>query len=135
MIDVYTDGATKGKNGKLGTVSEVGIGVWIPKLDIEYSEKCNGISCNEAEFIALIKAMDICIDKGLKSVEFNMDSQVVKNRAIGKNKKSKKSRNKRMDEFQGMVLQRKLYFDNVIFNWIPREENKMADMLSKKSLY
>ena len=131
MIDVYTDGATVGHNGKLGTVTQVGLGIYIPLASIRESRLCNGISSNEAEFMALIEAMKICIDKKILSCRFNLDSEIVTNRAKGKHKKLK-YRNERMDKFQGEVLQLACYFKDVEFNWIPREHNEEADRLSKE---
>ena len=53
FIRAYSDGATVGHNGKLGSVKEVGLGVLIEKVErITISEKTSGISNNEAEFKA-----------------------------------------------------------------------------------
>ena len=132
-ITCFTDGATVGMNGKLGTVKEVGLGVFIPDKNIRLSVKEQGISNNEAEFKALILAMKTCLNKGYKSVEFLLDSMIVVNRANGKRPKAK-FKNERMDKFQDEVIDLISQFDFVEFNWIPREKNMIADALSKKSL-
>ena len=59
MVSVYTDGATEGMNGKLGTVTNVGIGIYIPYIDVKHSQRLSGISNNEAEYMALIEGMEI----------------------------------------------------------------------------
>ncbi len=136
MVSIYTDGATLGYNGKLGTVSVVGLGVYMPHLkqDGFFSKRTDGISNNEAEFKALIFAMDIAIDKQIKEVKFFLDSMIVVNRANGSKPKKKKYQNERMDDFQNIVLEKSKLFDEVSFDWIPREENCTADRLSKNAL-
>lgn len=130
MIDVFTDGATIGKNGTFGTVSEVGLGIYIPDLKIERAVKAKGLSNNEAEFKALVYAMELAILHGAKKVRFNMDSQIVLNRCHGKRPTKQKFRNERMDAFQDRVLELKKDFELCLFRWIPREENTKADELS-----
>lgn len=132
MIRVFTDGATVGHNGKLGTVKEVGIGVYSPELEISISERLPGISNNEAEFKALIRAMEECASRGVKQVQYNLDSQIVVNRANGSRPKKAKFKNERMDAFQDRVIELSRNFDKVEFNWIRREMNWVADSLSKK---
>lgn len=130
MIEVYTDGATEGHNGKLGTVSWVGLGIYIPDLDICVSKRVRGISNNEAEYMALIEAMDICKQNGLTSVLFLSDSMNVVNGA----QKNRPTKNLRMSKFKSEIQKRLSYFTEVEFAWIPREENEQADILSKESL-
>jgi len=132
MIEIYTDGATVGHNGKLGTVSQVGLGVWIPALEREFGGRVSGISNNEAEFKALILGMKVAIKFGFKLVVFRSDSKIVVNRANGMKPKSSKFINERMDNFQNKVLELKKNFTLIDFEWIPREQNYKADEISKK---
>ena len=129
LIDVYTDGATVGYNGKLGTVKEVGLGLYIPSEDYGDAKKVKGISNNEAEFKALIWGMETCIEQGLTEVRFNMDSQIVVNRANGRRAKGK-HQNSRMDAFQDRVIGLTGAFKQVEFKHIPREQNEIADHYS-----
>lgn len=129
----FTDGATVGHNGKLGTVKEVGLGVFIPCKKIRLSKRTKGISNNEAEFKALIWAMEVCIKEGLLDMSFCMDSKIVRNRARGKRPKGK-FKNERMDAFQDKVMELITQFNSINFKWIPRECNNIADALSKQSL-
>ena len=130
ITEVFTDGGTIGKNAKFGTVKEVCLGVYIPTLKIERSVRTNGLSNNEAEFKALILAMELCILYGVKKARFNMDSKIVRNRAQGKKPIKKKFANERMDNFQNKIIELKKDFDLVIFTWIPREQNAKADELA-----
>lgn len=131
-VRIYTDGATVGHNGKLGTVTKVGLGVWIPALNQSYYKQVNGLSNNEAEFKALIYGMELAKTLGLKRVTFCCDSQVIINRALGITRPTKaKRKNERMDEFQDTVFQLKKSFEQTLFKWIPRGQNVKADQLSK----
>ena len=129
MINIFTDGATVGHNGKLGTVKEVCLGLYIPSINFGEGKRVEGLSNNEAEFKALIWGMETAIEKGLKKVRFNMDSKIVRNRANGLRAKGK-YQNLRMDAFQDTVFELKKKFDDVSFKRIPRERNTTADYYS-----
>lgn len=129
MVKIYTDGATLGRNGKLGSVSEVGLGLYIPEINFGDSRRDKGISNNEAEFKALIWGMEKAIELDMESVAFYMDSKIVVNRANGK-RPSKKYANERMDAFQDKVFELRKSFKEIYFNWIPREQNMTADYYS-----
>lgn len=131
LIEIYTDGATVGHNGKLGTVKEVGLGVWIPSTNRWIGKRCEGKSNNEAEFKALIHAMEYALENGMRQVRFNLDSKIVVDRAVGKRPKDPKFFNERMDAFQDIVREMAQRFEFVSFRWIPREQNKKADEISK----
>lgn len=131
MISIFTDGATEGMNGKLGTVSHVGIGIWIPIMNIGISRRMKGISNNEAEYMAIIEAMDFCIHNDIREVQFFLDSMIVVN---GVKKPQNKTKNERMNNFKDEIAKKLHNFDKLFIEWIPREKNKMADIFSKKSL-
>lgn len=130
-IDIYCDGATVGHNGKLGTVSEVGLGVYIAQTGERIGRRVPGISNNEAEFKALIYAMEYALRNGYADVRFHSDSRNIINRANGK-RPGRKFKNERMDAFQEKVLELARQFDHVSFRWIPREMNAEADAVSKQ---
>lgn len=137
FVECYTDGATVGWNGKLGTVSEVGVGVFCQEREIYHTEKMRGISNNEAEFKALICAMKLLLERGEENVQFYLDSRIVVNRAMRpyvKKTKKLKDPTVRMNNFQQKVLDLAEQFNSVHFKWIPREENTVADELSKQSI-
>ncbi len=133
-IDIYTDGATVGHNGKLGTVKEVGLGLYIPDISFKGGKRVAGISNNEAEFKALIWGMETAIEKGLKICRFNLDSKIVVNRANGRRPKKAKFKNARMDAFQDKVFELRKSFNDISFRWIPREKNATADYYSKLNI-
>jgi len=133
MIDIYSDGATRGHNGKLGTVKEVGLGVYIPAEGIHLSKRVPGGSNNESEFLALILAMETALEKKITHAKFHLDSRIVVRRAKGHRPKNPKYKNVRMDKFQNKVLDLEKKFEEVMYVWIPREANYVADRLSKKA--
>lgn len=130
---IYTDGATKGFNGKLGTVKTVGLGVHIPNVG-GFCKAVDGMSNNEAEFKALIWGMELATERGIKDAVFLLDSKIVVKRANG-NRPFGKWKNERMDAFQDTVVQLAKNFDSIEFKWVPRERNFKADAQSKKALY
>lgn len=130
LVDIYSDGATVGHNGKLGTVKRVGVGISIPSLKYGGGIQLDGISNNEAEFKALILAMEIALKKGIRRARFNLDSKIVVNRAKGRRPKGK-HHNERMNAFQDKVAELARQFQVVEFRWIPRERNWLADYYSK----
>lgn len=142
MITIYTDGATEGWNGKIGTVTHCGIGFYCEDTQYQYSARIEAKSNNEAEFYALIEAMKWAISQGYKEVLFKLDSKIVVDRVTGKtkltseikknklNKKFNLDRRLIMDGFSKIVFGLKNKFSYCNFVWIPREQNTMADYLS-----
>lgn len=130
MIEAYTDGATLGYNGRLGTVSEIGIGVYIPKLGIKFSSKEHGISNNVAELRAMIRACEHLLGQSEEIVIYS-DSQIAVD-CLNKRKFSKESKLPHL-----VAEQRRLYSLaeklNIRAQWIPRENNFVADSLSTRS--
>ena len=141
LAQIFTDGATVGHN-KLGKTKEIGIGIYCANPQINIAEKYSGKSNNEAEFKALIRAMEEAIRLNLKDVHFFSDSKIIVNRAatslnlLGSPyyRPRGKRRNIRMDRFQDQVIELRLQFNTVKFYWIPREQNEKADELSKIAL-
>ena len=128
-IEVYTDGATLGWNGKLGTVSWIGVGVFVPEFNIRFSQKEPGLSNNVAEIRAVIRALEILPVRD-RSVFIKADSRTV----VGWVNKRKKSGLK-LGHLR--IEQEKLYplidrYPSVKAIWIPRELNFVADDLSTK---
>lgn len=134
MITIFSDGATEGANGKLGTVKYCGIGFYCPDVNHKFSKRIEAGSNNEAEFWALIEAMNWARKQGFKEVRFCLDSQIVVNRARGR-RPTGKFANERMNRFQDVVVRLTAEFKRAEFKWIPRHLNYMADIQSKASLY
>lgn len=125
MIEVYFDGASAGNPGPSG------IGIFIKgNGHVErYSFPIGVMSNHEAEFYALIKALEICLEKGYISVSFRTDSELV-NRSIEKEFVKNKTFAPLLEKALSLLSQFELFF----LKWIPSSQNKMADELARKAI-
>lgn len=125
MIEVYVDGASAGDPGLSGA------GVFIKgngNAD-QYSLPLGMMTNHEAEFHALIKGMEICIQRGFQIVSIRTDSQLV-DRAIEK----QFVKNPSFAPLLERVLVLSKHFDLFFIKWIPSSENKVADQLARNAI-
>lgn len=129
MIVAYIDGSCEPANPG-GTM---GIGVWINDGEIAYCEKFKPKQSNTnnmAEYLALNKLLEICKDKHGETIVVNSDSLLLVNQMNGLNRI-----NRGAYKELALACRRLLYVlrttNNVVINWIPREQNTLADGLSK----
>ncbi|GKU80939.1 reverse transcriptase-like protein [Niallia sp. NCCP-28] len=125
MIEVYIDGASAGNPGPSGA------GIFIKghgKGD-KYSIPLGTMSNHEAEFYALIKALEICIENNYQTVSFRTDSELV-SRAIEK----EFAKNKQFAPLleQALILSKRLPL--FFIKWVPSSENKTADELARLAI-
>lgn len=125
MIEVYIDGATAGNPGPSGA----GIFIKVNGTVERYSIPLGVMSNHEAEYHALIKALEICVEKNYKTVSFRTDSELV-NRAIEKEFAKNKTFAPLLEEALNLSRQLDLFF----MKWIPSSENKVADELSRLAI-
>ncbi|PGS48945.1 reverse transcriptase-like protein [Bacillus sp. AFS041924] len=125
MIEVYIDGASKGNPGPSGA----GIFIKGIKEPVFLSIPLDSMSNHEAEFHALLIALDYCVKNNLSIVSFRTDSKIVEE-SIDK----KYSKN---DLFIPL-LEKSLYLINQLdlffIKWIPSSSNKVADELARKAI-
>lgn len=126
MIEVYTDGASAGNPGPSGA------GIFIKNNGrVErHSIPLGTMENHEAEYHALIKALEICIEKDYKTVSFRTDSQLI-NRAVEK----EFVKNKRYAPLLEKALELSRQLDLFFMKWIPSLENKSADELARKAIH
>ncbi|WP_078432854.1 reverse transcriptase-like protein [Metabacillus halosaccharovorans] len=125
MIEVYVDGASAGDPGQSGA------GVFIKghgKAE-EFSIPLGLMSNHEAEYHAVIKGMEICIQNGFKVVSFRTDSQLV-DRAVEK----QYVKNNQYSPLLEKILELAKEFDLFFIKWIPSKENKVADQLARYAI-
>ncbi|WP_100487900.1 reverse transcriptase-like protein [Sporolactobacillus pectinivorans] len=123
MIEVSFDGASVGNPGLAGG------GVYINSggSEIRESIPLGVLSSNhEAEFAALVQALQYCLEKGYRSVSFRTDSQLV-NQALEK-RYVKKAEYAHYLERALTLIDR---FDLFFCKWIPDEKNRNADALAR----
>ncbi|MBS4190960.1 reverse transcriptase-like protein [Bacillus sp. FJAT-49705] len=125
MIEVYIDGASAGNPGPSGA------GIFIKGNGVveKFSIPLGNMENHEAEYNALIKALEICIDRGYKIVSFRTDSQAV-NRAIEKEFAKNKAYAPLLEKALSLSKELDLFF----MKWIPSSENKSADELARSAI-
>lgn len=126
MIEVYTDGASRGNPG----LSGAGIYIRANGESYEYAFPLGILSNHEAEFEAVIKALDICRENFSNHIlSFRSDSQVVVD-TIEKNH----TNNKRFLPLLQQIREKENDFPHFFIKWIPNKKNKQADTLAKKAI-
>ncbi|WP_096200473.1 reverse transcriptase-like protein [Bacillus sp. FJAT-45350] len=126
MIEISIDGASAGNPGPSGA----GIFINYKNGQVDrHSIPLGEMSNHEAEFLALIHALDICIEKGITSVSFRTDSKLLDD-AIEKQYVKKSLYQPLLEQ----VLERIKKFDMFFMKWIPSNQNKNADELSRQAI-
>lgn len=126
MVEVYIDGASAGNPGPSGA------GIFINNNGVveRYSIPLGMMENHQAEYWALIKALEICLEKGFQIVSFRTDSQAV-NRAIEKEFVKNKTYAPLLEKVLILTNQFELFF----MKWIPSSENKVADELARAAIH
>ncbi len=126
MIEVYTDAASQGNPGPSG----IGIYIKTGQLQLEECLFIGEFSNHEAEFIAVIKALELCKERFPDEIiSCRSDAKVVVD-AIERNYVKK-------DVFQSYLNQinhLSSSFPYFFMKWIPEKQNKHADELARKAL-
>ncbi len=127
LIEVYIDGASAGNPGPSGA------GIFIKGNGIteKYSIPLGNMSNHEAEYHAFIKALEICLEKGVQDsvLSFRTDSQLV-NQAVEKEFVKNKLYTPLLEHALLLSKQIPLFF----MKWIPSAENKVADELARQAI-
>ncbi|MFC0471437.1 reverse transcriptase-like protein [Halalkalibacter kiskunsagensis] len=126
MIDVYIDGASAGDPGPSGA----GVFINYKNGQVEHhSVPLSNMSNHEAEYEALIIALDLCIEKGLMAASFRTDSKLIDD-AIEK----RYVKNKRFQPYLDNAIQRIEQFDLFFMKWVPSNQNRNADALARRAI-
>ncbi|MFG6114581.1 ribonuclease HI family protein [Halobacillus sp. MO56] len=126
MIEVYTDGAAAGDPGP----SSAGVFIKNGKEHHEFSFKLGDLSNHEAEFWAVIKALEICRDEFPGDIlSFRSDSKIVVE-TLEKNY----TKNHRFLPLLEKINHLQSSFPFVFYKWIPEKQNGKADMLARAAL-
>ena len=124
MLIIHTDGASLGNPGPMGA----GVAVYKDgKLVKEISEYLGNGTNNIAEYTAVIHALETAHEMDEKEVVIRSDSQLLVRQMNGEYKVRDPNLKKLRFRIQGLCVGIKVTFEH-----IPREENKIADKLSKK---
>ncbi|GAA0447333.1 reverse transcriptase-like protein [Lentibacillus halophilus] len=126
MIEVYTDGASKGNPG----LSGAGIVIKAHGETYEHSFLLGKMSNHEAEFHAVLRAMTICSNYFYgEIISLRSDSKIVAD-IVEKNF----TKNRAFLPFLNQFREAADHFPHVFMKWIPEKQNTHADYLARKAL-
>lgn len=126
MIEVYTDGASSGNPGRSGA----GIYIKANGKKHEYSIPLGTTTNHEAEFLAVIKALDICTTLFPDEIlSFRSDSQLVVDAVL-----NEQTKNKAFQPLLATILDKASIFPHFFIKWIPSAQNIHADRLAKQAI-
>jgi ribonuclease HI len=111
----------------------MGIGIHIQNGDetLEVSEVVGVGTSNMAEWTAMVRALEVLLEKCIKKAYIYSDSLLVVNQFNGVWRVAKRHLQPYEQQAKNLASQ----MIDVKVYWIPRERNKHADLLSKKCLY
>jgi ribonuclease HI len=120
---VYVDGSSA--SGKSGA----GMVFWGPnREEFRYALKFDfAATDNEAEYEAVLSAIEIAREMGITNMEIRSDSRIVVEQING----SYTAQEPRMSQYLEKVRQFYSHFDRIVLTKVPREENGLADDLSR----
>ena len=125
---IYTDGGSRGNPGPgaLGAVIADESG----KILKEYSHYLGEVTNNQAEYEAVIFALQKAKQLRIKEVELRVDSELIGKQLLGKYK----IKDPNLQPLFIKAWNLRLDYEKVNIKIIPREENKKADKLVNREL-
>jgi len=125
---IHTDGVSRGNPGlaAIGATLKDERGQLIASI----SRRIGWATNNQAEYKAIIAALETAIGLGVRQVELNSDSELVVRQINGQyrvKKEALKLLYQRVKELQGRL-------EGFTINRIPRQQNKEADRLANRAL-
>ena len=140
-IRIFADGASKGNPGEaaIGAVAfelvegaaDISLSQFKEneKLAIfKVSEKIGKKTNNEAEYMAVIKALEICQNLSIDVADVYLDSKLVVEQVKG----NYKVKTPHLKPFHARILEL-IALKNIHFQHIPREKNSIADFLANRA--
>ena len=124
---IFCDGASRSNPGD----ASIGVSISLDGEEIHTISRKIGIATNnEAEYQALIEALNYCIENSIKEIEVFLDSNLVVEQ-VNKNFKVKAGNLKVLNsQVENMIKE----FEYIEFKHVYREENKRADQLANMAL-
>lgn len=124
-VHLYSDGGMS-PNPCYGFVIRNEDGLIIDQYGHQLPE---GVTSNEAEWCGLLAGLYRAKDLGAKVVMAHGDSQLVMRQASGQYA----VRAENLIDFHQELVSLVREFDKVVFRWIPRDKNKLADELGRQA--
>ena len=125
---IYTDGGARGNPGP-GGIGAVIYDANKKKL-AEVSEHVGHVTNNQAEYKAVIAALEKAKELGAEELEFYLDSELV----VKQLKREYKVKNQDLAPLFLKIYNLEMGFKKISFKHIPREMNKEADALANKAM-
>ncbi|MFD2639470.1 ribonuclease HI family protein [Piscibacillus salipiscarius] len=127
MIEVYVDGASQGNPG----LSGAGIYIKAHGKQLEFAEPLGVHTSHKAEFLAAIKALDICMNQYPDEIlSFRSDSQIVVDAV-----EAGYTKNPLFQPLLSEIIEKGNQFPLYFFKWIPSKQNHHADRLAKQAIH
>ncbi|MBI2975285.1 MAG: ribonuclease HI family protein [Deltaproteobacteria bacterium] len=125
---INTDGAARGNPGpaSLGVVIKNADGHVVRELSAYLGEMTN----NQAEYKALIAALETAAEIGAESIAIFADSELMVKQVKGLYKVKNEGLKPLFDEVKGLLRK----FKNCNIEYVPREKNKEADKLANLAI-
>ncbi len=125
---IHTDGASRGNPGRaaIGAILRDEKGALAATISKSIGKTTN----NQAEYQALIAALEKAASLGAESVELNMDSELIVKQIKGQYRVKKDT----LRPLYENVMQLKSRFASFKIKHVPRERNKEADKLANAAL-
>ena len=125
---INTDGGSRGNPGHAGcgAVLKTPEGQLVSEVSYYIGIATN----NQAEYTAIVLALDEALKLGAESLEFYLDSEL----AVKQLKREYKVRNKDLEKLFVMVYNKSQQFKRVTFTHVRREFNKDADRLANDAM-
>jgi len=127
-LNINTDGAARGNPGPagIGAVLKDNVGKVVCEVSEYLGEKTN----NQAEYMALIKALARAASIGAEDVHVFADSELMVKQIKGLYKIKNEGLKPLYDEARGLIRK----FKSVSISYVPRERNREADKLANEAI-
>ncbi len=122
-LEIYTDGGARGNPGPAG------IGVYIPGVG-KFKKYLGRATNNQAEYEAVLWALEKAKAKGAGELDFYLDSELVVKQLNGEYR----VKNKELSKLFVKIWNIRLGFKRVKFHHIPRTKNETADQLANEAM-
>ncbi len=127
-VQIHSDGVSRGNPGPAA------IGATIKdehgKLIARISQRIGITTNNQAEYRAIIAALEEAIRLGARQVELNSDSELLVKQIRGEYRLKKAT----LKPLYQRAKQLQAHLESFTINHIPREQNREADRLANKAL-
>jgi ribonuclease HI len=126
-LEIYTDGGARGNPGPAG----IGVVIWQGnELVGTYSKYIGKATNNQAEYKAVVFALEQAKRLKAQELDFYMDSEI----AVNQLNRKFKIKNNELGSLFVKAWNMMIGFKSVKFHHIPREKNKEADKLVNKAI-